>query len=492
MSWVFNEQVLAVVTVIIVAASIFAVAQQAMNIRRVVEPFSELALLGPNRMIGGYPREVVAGSPFLLHVYVGNQEGRTMLYKILVKAGNRTSHINGTTPLSAQPLLEIYTVLPHNSSSIIPLNVTLHHPANNLRLVFEMWIFNETSGEFAYHGRWNQLWLNVTEPASGSWEPESPSLLPPSMEASLADAFYSIRRAEDSGGDVTGMVLMLNLAIGRAQNKNFEGAESLVKQVLLLEPKVIQAGLEYRRAQLLYTVAASASTATVSIGLFLYLRHRIWLIFLKAYGGWRVTPLNIESLGSTTLENKARDLLSSESVVRVNDIIALGDELGRERWSIAREVFNWAGSKAVRLEDPEPPSTFIAFILSVHNLSFPTIILLIALTVLTIYAAPTVVTTYLRYILGSLFVLFLPGYSLMEALYYKEGDLTPLERLALSIGLSLALVPLVGLILNYTPWGIRLDPIVASLSTLTLFLATLASYRKYSLLKLSAVSVASS
>jgi len=33
-----------------------------------------------------------------------------------------------------------------------------------------------------------------------------------------------------------------------------------------------------------------------------------------------------------------------------------------------------------------------------------------------------------------------------------------------SVGLSLAVVPLIGLILNYLPWGIRLGPIVVSLS----------------------------
>ncbi|MHB8987039.1 MAG: DUF1616 domain-containing protein [Eubacteriales bacterium] len=38
-----------------------------------------------------------------------------------------------------------------------------------------------------------------------------------------------------------------------------------------------------------------------------------------------------------------------------------------------------------------------------------------------------------------------------------------IERVALSFGLSIAVVPLVGLILNYTPWGIRLAPILASL-----------------------------
>lgn len=94
---------------------------------------------------------------------------------------------------------------------------------------------------------------------------------------------------------------------------------------------------------------------------------------------------------------------------------------------------------------------------------------------------------YLRYVVGILYVLFLPGYVLIEALYPKGDELTPLERLALSIGLSLALVPLVGLILNYTPFGIRLGPVVASLAALTTALAIYATYRKYRSEALSAV-----
>lgn len=70
----------------------------------------------------------------------------------------------------------------------------------------------------------------------------------------------------------------------------------------------------------------------------------------------------------------------------------------------------------------------------------------------------------LRIALGLPFVLFFPGYTLIAALYPRRDDLDGIERLALSLGLSLAVVPLIGLVLNYTPWGIRLTPIVAGLS----------------------------
>ena len=41
------------------------------------------------------------------------------------------------------------------------------------------------------------------------------------------------------------------------------------------------------------------------------------------------------------------------------------------------------------------------------------------------------------------------------------------------------MVPLVGLLLNYTPWGIRLTPIVISLTVLTVGLAVIALARQY-------------
>ncbi len=90
----------------------------------------------------------------------------------------------------------------------------------------------------------------------------------------------------------------------------------------------------------------------------------------------------------------------------------------------------------------------------------------------------------MRYILGSFFVLFIPGYTLIEALYPQERSLSPLERVALSIGLSLALVPLIGLLLNYTPFGIRLYPVIFSLSALSIILSFIGAYRKYEIVSL--------
>ena len=80
--------------------------------------------------------------------------------------------------------------------------------------------------------------------------------------------------------------------------------------------------------------------------------------------------------------------------------------------------------------------------------------------------------------LGLLMVLFIPGYALIAALFPRKGDLDGIERVALSFGLSIAVVPLIGLGLNYTPWGIRLTPVVISLALFTVVMAAAAYLRR--------------
>ena len=101
-------------------------------------------------------------------------------------------------------------------------------------------------------------------------------------------------------------------------------------------------------------------------------------------------------------------------------------------------------------------------------------------TALLIFAIPenTFPLVYARYILGSIFVLWLPGYTLIKALF-PQKELDNIERIALSIGMSLALVPITGLLLNYTPWGITLTPVTTSLLALTTTFATAAIIREH-------------
>ena len=83
----------------------------------------------------------------------------------------------------------------------------------------------------------------------------------------------------------------------------------------------------------------------------------------------------------------------------------------------------------------------------------------------------------IRIVLGLPVVLFFPGYTLLSALFPRRESLSGIERFALSFGISMAVVPLIGLILNYTPWGIRLYPILISLFIFIFSMSVIGWYR---------------
>ena len=110
----------------------------------------------------------------------------------------------------------------------------------------------------------------------------------------------------------------------------------------------------------------------------------------------------------------------------------------------------------------------------------PDLALVIFLTLLCIpfVLIPPLNETPVRIILGLPLVLFLPGYALIAALFPRKDDLDGIERVALSFGLSIAITPLLGLALNYTPFGIRLTPILIVLTVFTVALAIGAYVRR--------------
>jgi uncharacterized membrane protein len=97
------------------------------------------------------------------------------------------------------------------------------------------------------------------------------------------------------------------------------------------------------------------------------------------------------------------------------------------------------------------------------------------LLVLTVYLLPL---PALRIVLGGPFVLFFPGYIMTAALFPGRDDLEGLERLGLSLGLSIAIPPLMGLVLNYTPWGITMLSTLLSAISFIVGCSAIAYYRR--------------
>ncbi len=106
------------------------------------------------------------------------------------------------------------------------------------------------------------------------------------------------------------------------------------------------------------------------------------------------------------------------------------------------------------------------------------IVIYFALLTILFVLLPPFNTSIIRTIFGIPMILFMPGYALIAALFPGKNDIDCIERLALSFGLSIAVVPLIGLGLNFTPFGIRLLPVLISISAFTISMCLIAFNRR--------------
>jgi len=87
-------------------------------------------------------------------------------------------------------------------------------------------------------------------------------------------------------------------------------------------------------------------------------------------------------------------------------------------------------------------------------------------------------SSLLRAILGVPFLLFFPGYTCIAAIVPRRDGLEKMERVALGLVISIVISVIIGLILNYTPWGIRLYPVLICLASFVIITSAIALVRR--------------
>jgi uncharacterized membrane protein len=113
---------------------------------------------------------------------------------------------------------------------------------------------------------------------------------------------------------------------------------------------------------------------------------------------------------------------------------------------------------------------------AIHDL-----LLIDGFSVALLMAVALVPDSSIRTVLGVPFLLFFPGYVLVGALFPTKAELDLTFRMVLSAGLSIAIAPLIGLFLNYSPFGITLAPLVGTLFCFTVLLSIAAFLRRKNL-----------
>ena len=156
---------------------------------------------------------------------------------------------------------------------------------------------------------------------------------------------------------------------------------------------------------------------------------------------------------------------------------------------VIEQITELQAKGTIKLEEPPRPTPQVprSFLRQTKAYWYWVTIFLSIATAISVFttAEDAYPLAYIRYALGSVFILFLPGYAFTRALFPSH---TPFQtsskgldsaiRVALSVGLSLALVPVITLLLDYTPLGVRLTPMLLSVLVVTLVSATIGVARE--------------
>ena len=161
------------------------------------EKFSELYILGPNRLAEDLPFNVKAGENYKVYLGIGNHMGSSAYYALYVKLRSQTEPLPNSTDGTPSPLSALYEYrillrdgevweapfnfslsnffFSGNSCSIYYFSIngeTLNISKTALwdsgnkgyffELFFELWIYDPQSEVFSFHNRFTGIWLNMT------------------------------------------------------------------------------------------------------------------------------------------------------------------------------------------------------------------------------------------------------------------------------------------------------------------------------------------
>jgi hypothetical protein len=197
-----------------------------------------------------------------------------------------------------------------------------------------------------------------------------------------------------------------------------------------------------------------------------------------------------ESLSEDRLLEEVRTLLFEEylpsSKKTMSDLDSIVEDvsakLGVRRTNVIGSIRKLEEKEEILVVESNTLQSFSKYLLSPYSNRF-WVALISTVVSLGLVFATSGFALYLRYFFGSLLVFFLPGYSIVRLLYARREEKEDkganlIKIVALSVGLSLVMLPSILLVLNYTVIGITLVPIALSLSIITIVSLTLSLARE--------------
>lgn len=102
---------------------------------------------------------------------------------------------------------------------------------------------------------------------------------------------------------------------------------------------------------------------------------------------------------------------------------------------------------------------------------------------LILFVQPTNPLEFTRWISGTFLVLFVPGFAISWVLFPNRTHPADLDRFALSIAMSLFVVPVIALFMNFSPIGINWNILASIIFAVTIPLLLAGAYREYASLR---------
>jgi len=176
------------------------------------------------------------------------------------------------------------------------------------------------------------------------------------------------------------------------------------------------------------------------------------------------------------LRKSVLEHIKQKKVIKIEELMK---SLEIEEKTLVEILLELEDKKEIAIIEPIPKNkSFLKYFLDFNYSYWYHFVNLFSLIVVIMNIIPNSIIPYIfKSFISILFLVFFPGFTLVQFLFPKrEVSLT--ERFALSIGISIALVPVFGLI-SYYAFRVELVEATLLITLFTIFMNSLALYRKY-------------
>ena len=196
-----------------------------------------------------------------------------------------------------------------------------------------------------------------------------------------------------------------------------------------------------------------------------------------------VQSKSIDSDRSELLQQRILDSVAMHKCYSIKDLVIELQHTYSKSLSIEEiqnAVKKLESEKKIMLLEPGTKGHFFDYILRSYNglslwLTTAATCLIMALVFLLPNIEPW---SYMRIITGAVFILFIPGNALVQLLF-AHRNMEQTEQMVLSVGLSIALISIIGLMLKYILLALTVESAVISIGILSITLSAVANYSHF-------------